>query len=108
MLVLDVYFSGAPNNTPNRVRSLEEDMRRVRLKQQQEAQKRAVAAAKENKKKEQEKKHQKNLKASSTSLKKDDGDSLGGRGSGYNPMNPSSGATCGFRPGRKGPSSRRG
>lgn len=83
-------------------------MRRVRLAQQEEAQKLAQQAAKENKGKEREKKHRKNLAASAAPThKKNDGDSLG-RSSGYNPMNPSSGATCGFRPGRKGPSARRG
>lgn len=100
-LVLDVYFSGAPNNTPNRVRSLEEDMHRVRLAQQEEAEKLAKKAAKENKEKEREKKHKKNVSASASSLKKDGGDSMG-RTSGYNPMDQSSGGTCSFRPGRKG------
>lgn len=103
-IVLDVYFTGAPNNTPNRVRSLEEDMRRVRLAQQVEAQKKAKKAAKENKEKEREKKHKKNVSASASSLKKDQGGDTMGRSTGYNPMSPSSGATCGFRPGRKGPS----
>lgn len=70
--------------------------------------KRAQIAARENKDKEREKKHKKNVSASASSLKKNDGDSLGRGSSGYNPMNPSSGATCGFRPGRKGPSARRG
>lgn len=107
LLVLDVYFTGAPNNTPNRVRSLEEDMRRVRLAQQKEAEKKAQQYAKENKVAEREKKYKKNLSASASSIskKKSDGDNLGG---GYNPLNPSSGATCGYRPGRKGPTARRG
>lgn len=101
--VLDVYFTGAPSNTPNRVRSLEEDMRRVRLAQQAEAQTIAKKAAKENKAKEREKKHKKNVSASASSLKKDQGGDTMGYSTGYNPLNPSSGATCGFRPGRKGP-----
>ena len=83
-------------------------MRRVRLAQQEKAQKQAQEAANENKEKEREKKLKKNLAVSSTtSNKKDDGDTLG-RSTGYNPLNPSSGSTCGYRPGRKGPSTRRG
>lgn len=81
-------------------------MRRVRLEQQEEAKKLALIAAKENKEKEREKKHKKNVSASASSLKKDEGgDTMAmGRSTGYNPMSPSSGGTCSFRPGRKGAS----
>jgi hypothetical protein len=95
-VVWDVYFSGGPTNNPNRAQCLEQDMRRVRLAQQEAAQKRALEAAKENKEKEREKKHEKNLAAP----KKYSGDRLEGN-TGYNPMQPSSGNTRGYKPVRK-------
>jgi hypothetical protein len=76
-------------------------MRRVRLAQQEAAQKKALEAAKENKDHEREKKHEKNLAAP----KKYDGDKVG-TDTGYNPMQPHTGNTCGYKPGRK--SARRG
>ena len=73
-------------------------MRRVRLAQQEAAHKRALEAAKEHKEKEREIKHKKNVSVAHSKTK--GGDRLG-KDNGYNPMQPFSGNTQGYRPARK-------
>lgn len=92
-------FIKSKKSNPNRTKNLNEDMRRVRLQQQEIAMERAKVAAVERKAEEAEKKKKKNLKTHGTSSSKGDGTKLGKAD--YNPMQPWSSNTRGYRPARR-------
>lgn len=109
--------SYAEATRPDRVSTLNVDLRRVRAAQQEEASRKAAEAAKEAEKKRAEQLKKKRVKDPNEYKFKGDGRKVnenpwatssesgsesrsGGRG-GYNPMNPSSSHVSGFRPARR-------
>lgn len=107
--VLDPYYakyradkSYREATEPLRVSRLREDMIRVRQAQQEEAARRAKEAAEEMEKKKREEVKKKRVKQP-IEEKGGSGRRLNEEGGGYNPMNPSSGHSRGFRANRRNP-----
>mmetsp|Transcript_19993 Transcript_19993/g.27417 ORF Transcript_19993/g.27417 Transcript_19993/m.27417 type:complete len:174 (-) Transcript_19993:612-1133(-) len=107
---------------PHRVATLEQDMKRVREMQQEKHAAATSAAAQVEKKKKSEEMEQRRVKqpmevrggdgrrlgdgnssSSSSSRAGNNSSSSGSGGGGYNPMNPWSSSTSGYRPARRNP-----
>mmetsp|Transcript_29476 Transcript_29476/g.44546 ORF Transcript_29476/g.44546 Transcript_29476/m.44546 type:complete len:152 (+) Transcript_29476:80-535(+) len=89
---------------PRRVNTLEQDMKRVRALQQEQHKNITAQAVKVEKKKKSEEMEKKRVKqpmetkgGAGQRLGRGDGDSAGGSSGGYNPMNPWSTSTSGYR-----------